>query len=78
MFSQIVEFFVKHRTAANLIMIVMIIVGGMSAARLNKQFFPSIDVEVIGVTVEWSGAQQKMWTATSSSRLSRNCAPSPM
>ena len=29
MFSQIVEFFVKHRTAANLIMIVMIIVGGM-------------------------------------------------
>ena len=56
MFSQIVEFFVKHRTAANLIMIVMIIVGGMSAARLNKQFFPSIDVEVVGVTVEWSGA----------------------
>ena len=56
MFSQIVAFFVKHRTAANLIMIVMIIVGGMSAARLNKQFFPSIDVEVVGVTVEWSGA----------------------
>ena len=56
MFNQIVEFFVKHRTAANLIMIVMIIVGGMSAARLNKQFFPSIDVEVVGVTVEWSGA----------------------
>ena len=56
MFSQIIEFFVKHRTAANLIMIIMIIVGGMSASRLNKQFFPSIDVEVIGVSVEWSGA----------------------
>ena len=56
MFSQIIEFFVKHRTAANLIMIIMIIVGGMSAARLNKQFFPSINVEVIGVSVEWSGA----------------------
>ena len=39
MFSQIIEFFVKHRTAANLIMIIMIIVGGMSASRLNKQFF---------------------------------------
>ena len=48
MFSQIIEFFVKHRTASNLIMIIMIIVGGMSASRLNKQFFPSIDVEVIG------------------------------
>ena len=56
MFSQIIEFFVKHRTAANLIMIILIIVGGMSAARLNKQFFPSINVEVIGVSVEWSGA----------------------
>ena len=56
MFSQIIEFFVKHRTAANLIMIIMIIVGSMSASRLNKQFFPSIDVEVIGVSVEWSGA----------------------
>ena len=40
MFSQLIEFFVKHRTAANLIMIIMIIVGGLSAARLNKQFFP--------------------------------------
>ena len=53
MFSSMIEFFARHRTAANILMILMLVVGGMSAARLNKQFFPDIDVEVVAVSVSW-------------------------
>lgn len=56
MFNSAIEFFARHRTAANIIMIVMLAVGLASAARLNKQFFPDVDVEIIAVSVEWSGA----------------------
>jgi len=56
MFNSAIEFFARHRTAANIIMIIMLAVGTMSAARLNKQFFPDVDVEVISVSVQWSGA----------------------
>ena len=56
MFSAMIEFFARHRTAANLIMILMLAVGVASTMRLNKQFFPDVDVEIIGVQVTWSGA----------------------
>ena len=56
MFGNIIEFFARHRTAANIIMILMLVIGVISANRLNKQFFPDIDVEVIAVSVDWSGA----------------------
>ena len=56
MFSSVIEFFARHRTAANLIMIIMLAVGMMSATRLNKQFFPDVDVEIIAVSIQWSGA----------------------
>ena len=56
MFVALIKFFVTHRTAANLIMILMILIGIISAGRINKQFFPDISVDVIGVSVAWSGA----------------------
>ena len=56
MFNSAIEFFARHRTAANLIMIIMLAIGMMSATRLNKQFFPDVDVEIIAVSVQWSGA----------------------
>ena len=56
MFNSAIEFFARHRTAANLIMIIMLAVGMMSATRLNKQFFPDVDVEIIAVSIQWSGA----------------------
>ena len=56
MFEGLIKFFVTHRTAANLIMILMILIGALSAGRINKQFFPDISVDVIGVSVAWSGA----------------------
>ena len=56
MFTEIIKFFVRHRTAANLIMILMILVGVLAAGRINKQFFPDISVDIIGITISWSGA----------------------
>ncbi len=56
MFADIIKFFVKHRTAANLIMILMLLVGALSTTRINKQFFPDINVDIIAVSVAWTGA----------------------
>ena len=56
MFANMIEFFARHKTAANIVMVVMLVTGIMSADRLNRQFFPDVDVEVIGVSVVWSGA----------------------
>ena len=50
------KFFVEHKTAANIIMILMIVVGLLSIGRLNKQFFPDFDVEIVAVTIDWPGA----------------------
>ena len=54
--SGFLKFFVEHRTSANIIMILMIVVGLLSIGRLNKQFFPDFDVEVVAVTIDWPGA----------------------
>ena len=54
--SPFIEFFIKHNTAANLLMVLMVVIGIISIDRLNRQFFPTFDVEVVGVNVTWSGA----------------------
>ena len=54
--SSFLRFFVQHRTSANIIMIIMIVVGVLSIGRLNKQFFPDFDVELISVSIDWPGA----------------------
>ena len=54
--SNFLGFFVKHKTAANIIMILMCICGLLSIDKLNRQFFPNFDIENISVSVEWPGA----------------------
>ena len=54
--SPFIEFFIKHNTAANLLMVLMVVIGLISIDRLNRQFFPTFDVEVVAVSVTWSGA----------------------
>ena len=54
--SSFLRFFVQHRTAANIIMIMMILVGILSIGRLNKQFFPDFDVELVTISIDWPGA----------------------
>ena len=54
--SRFLRFFIEHRTAANLLMLLMMAVGLLSLDRLNRQFFPSFEVEGIWVSVAWTGA----------------------
>ena len=54
--SRFLDFFIRHNTAANLLMILMIGIGLVSLDRLNRQFFPSFDLELIVVSVTWTGA----------------------
>lgn len=48
--------FVRHPTAANLLMAVLILIGLFSISKLNRQFFPDFDLPSIVVSVPWPGA----------------------
>ena len=43
--SGFLKFFVEHRTSANIIMILMIVIGLLSIGRLNKQFLDFYQLE---------------------------------
>ena len=49
------RYFVDHRTAANLLMVVMLLAGLFSATQIRSQFFPDVAIEVVRVNVVWSG-----------------------
>ena len=49
-------YFVRHRTAANLVMLLMLLAGLFSALNLRAQFFPDIVRETVTVSVAWEGA----------------------
>lgn len=52
----ILAYLVRHRTAANLLLILMIVGGLAAATKLRTQFFPDIVIESVTVRVPWSGA----------------------
>lgn len=54
--NDFVGIFAQHRVAANLLMIVMLLAGVWGVSKLNVQFFPSFEVEVVTVRTVWSGA----------------------
>ncbi|MBB3140770.1 efflux RND transporter permease subunit [Halomonas organivorans] len=49
-------FFVHHRVAANLVMLVMLLGGALGLTRMNIQFFPDFALDVVSVSTVWSGA----------------------
>ena len=48
--------FAHHRVAANLLMIIVIMMGAWSLQKLNIQFFPNFDLDIVNVRTVWSGA----------------------
>ncbi|KEF30071.1 RND multidrug efflux transporter [Marinobacter nitratireducens] len=52
----VIGFFVHHRVAANLVMLVMLLGGALALSRMNIQFFPTFALDVVSVRVVWSGA----------------------
>ncbi len=52
----LIQLFARHPTAANLLMMIMIIAGLLSLTRINTQFFPDFGIDVVTVLVKWPGA----------------------
>ncbi|WP_018405318.1 efflux RND transporter permease subunit [Marinobacter gelidimuriae] len=52
----VIGFFVHHKLAANLVMLVMLLGGVLALTRMNVQFFPTFALDVVSVRVVWSGA----------------------
>ena len=52
----ILSYFTRHGTAANLLLIVLIIAGLVSLPRMRAQFFPDVIIDNVTVSVIWQGA----------------------
>jgi multidrug efflux pump subunit AcrB len=50
------SYFTRHRTAANLLLVIMIAIGAAAVPRMNTQFFPDVVVDNVSVNVQWDGA----------------------
>lgn len=52
----LIGLFVRHKNAANLLMVLMILAGIAAITRINTQVFPSIEINSVTVTINWPGA----------------------
>jgi len=52
----ILSYFTRHRTLANITLIVMIVAGLMAMPNMRAQFFPDVIVDNVSVSVTWDGA----------------------
>ncbi len=52
----LISLFVRHRVAANLLMLMMILAGAWALSQLNIQFAPNYEPRQISVEVLWNGA----------------------
>ena len=51
-----IELFSRHRNAANLLFISMILFGIFGLSNLNTQFFPTTEIKEVNINVAWQGA----------------------
>lgn len=49
-------YFVRHRTVANLLMLLLLVAGAFAIPNMRAQFFPDVIVDNVTVTVRWDGA----------------------
>lgn len=54
--SGILSYFTRHRTAANLVLLLVVVAGLVAMPRMRAQFFPDIVMETVRVSVAWDGA----------------------
>jgi multidrug efflux pump subunit AcrB len=54
--SGAIGFFTRHPNAANLLMVLMILFGVYGLLKLNTQFFPTIEIDTIRISIVWPGA----------------------
>jgi multidrug efflux pump subunit AcrB len=54
--TDLLGIFANHRVAANLLMVIMLLMGALALHKLNIQFFPNFELDIITVNTIWSGA----------------------
>ena len=54
--SEYISYFARHNTAANLIFVLMIVLGLFAVNNIRSQFFPDVPIEKINIGVKWVGA----------------------
>lgn len=52
----LIRYFARHRTIANLLLVFMIVSGVVAATQMRAQYFPDIVVNEVAVSVRWDGA----------------------
>ena len=52
----ILSYFTRHKTIANLLMIIMVVAGLFAASNIRSQFFPDTTPDTISVDIAWPGA----------------------
>lgn len=50
------RYFTRHRTAANLLLVLMLAAGVAALPRMHAQFFPDVVINTVTVSVAWPGA----------------------
>ncbi|MDF1654582.1 MAG: efflux RND transporter permease subunit [Coxiellaceae bacterium] len=51
-----IALFARHKVAANLLMMIVFLAGLWGLSKLNTQFLPTFNIQIITVTVNWPGA----------------------
>lgn len=57
--NNLISYLIAHKTAPNLLLFLMLILGLFSSKMLNTQFFPNYTIDYINISVEWPGASAK-------------------
>lgn len=52
----LIGYFTRHRTVANLLLVLMVVAGLTAAVNMRAQYFPDVVVNEVTVTVPWDGA----------------------
>ena len=52
----LLSYFARHATAANLLLVVLIVAGLAALPRMRAQFFPDVIIDNVSVRVVWEGA----------------------
>ncbi|QFT30817.1 efflux RND transporter permease subunit [Roseibium porphyridii] len=55
-FASFLDYMVRHRTAANLLLLLMLLAGIAASTQIRTQFFPDFVREEVDVEINWPGA----------------------
>ena len=52
----ILSYFTRHKTAANLLLLILLMAGAYAIPQMRAQFFPDVIVDDVDISVTWEGA----------------------